>query len=201
MNDSSSATSSATSSASSSATFSGVAQRADELFDVVDDQDRVVRQETRAEVHRQRLLHRAIHVLVFDRAGRILLQKRSMAKDSEPGRWASSCSGHVDAGEDYDTAAVRELAEEIGVRVAEAPPRWLRAGPCRETGREFVWVYRLEHEGPFALHPAEIDDGRWITPGELASEVAENPKAFARSFLYLWGLLREREKSGAATAP
>lgn len=172
------------------------AQRPDELFDVVDENDRVVRQETRAEVHRQRLLHRAIHVLVFDRAGRIFLQKRSMAKDSEPGRWAASCSGHVDAGEDYDEAAVRELAEEIGVRITEPPSRWLRASPCRETGWEFVWVYRLEHEGPFTLHPAEIDDGRWITPEDLARESTEDPKAFARSFLYLWRQLEAGGKFG-----
>ncbi|RRJ95134.1 NUDIX domain-containing protein [Opitutaceae bacterium TAV4] len=162
------------------------AQRLDELFDVVDENDRVLRQETRAEVHRQKLLHRSIHVLVFDRAGRVFLQKRSLAKDTAPGCWASSCSGHVDAGEDYDQAVVRELAEEIGITVTAPPPRWHRAGPCRETGWEFVWVYRLEHEGPFVLHPAEIDDGRWFTREELAAEIAERPRSFALSFLYLW---------------
>jgi isopentenyldiphosphate isomerase len=128
-----------------------------ELFDVVDDQDRVLRQETRAEVHRQRLLHRAVHVLVFNPAGEVYLQRRSAAKDTYPLRWTTSCSGHVDAGEDYNTAVVRELAEELGLSgvklgAGSGEPKaqdisvtkersafpalipLLKHGPCRETG-------------------------------------------------------------------
>src|SRR5690606_2272497 len=132
------------------------AQNQDELFDVVNEQDEVVRQATRGEVHRQRWLHRAVHVFVFDRQGRVFLQKRSMAKDTNPGCWSPSASGHVDAGEGYDEAALRELREEIGVELPAPPPRWLRLNACRETGREFVWIYRVEHEGPFRLNEAEI---------------------------------------------
>jgi len=90
-----------------------------ELFDVVDEQDRVVRQEARAEVHRLRLLHRAVHILVFNARGEVYLQRRSAKKDTYPNRWTTSCVGHVDAGEDYDTAAVRELAEELGLKGAK----------------------------------------------------------------------------------
>jgi isopentenyl-diphosphate Delta-isomerase len=87
-----------------------------ELFDVVDEHDRVLRQERRVEVHRQRLLHRAVHVLVFNSRSEVYLQRRSATKDTYPNRWTTSCSGHVDAGEDYDTAVVRELAEELGMK-------------------------------------------------------------------------------------
>ena len=90
-------------------------QNPEELFDVVDAQDRVVGQAPRREVHAKQLRHRAVHVLVFDEKGAVFLQKRSMGKDSCPGTWDSSCSGHLDAGEDYDAAAVRELREEIGL--------------------------------------------------------------------------------------
>ena len=77
-----------------------MAQKGDEYFDVVDVQDRVVSQAPRREVHAQGWLHRAVHVLVFNRAGLVFLQKRSMTKDMSPGLWDSSCSGHLDAGED-----------------------------------------------------------------------------------------------------
>ncbi len=166
----------------------GLAQSADELFDVVDEQDRVVEQMCRGEVHLRRLRHRAIHVLCFDRAGRVFLQRRSMLKDSAPGRWCASCSGHLDAGEDYDTAAVRELAEEIGVFVSgpEALERWLRLEARRETGMEFLWVYRLAYEGPFELHPAEIMDGLWFERSELTVAMRERPREFAGSFRYIW---------------
>src|SRR3954471_6704889 len=101
---------------------------AEEWFDVVNERDEVVGRATRREVHATGLWHRAVHVLVFDSAGRVFLQKRSMLKDLSPGLWDSSCSGHLEAGEDYDTAAVRELAEEIGVRLGSgnAPARWFR---------------------------------------------------------------------------
>ena len=89
--------------------------RATDIFDVVDRSDNVLRQESRAVVHREKLLHRAIHVFVFNKAGQLYLQRRSMAKDTAPGKWVSSCSGHVDSGEDYDKAAGRELIEEIGL--------------------------------------------------------------------------------------
>jgi isopentenyl-diphosphate delta-isomerase type 1 len=166
----------------------GVAQSASELFDVVDEEDRVVGQVPRGEVHLRRLRHRAIHVLCIDGGGRVFLQRRSMLKDSAPGRWCASCSGHLDAGEDYDAAAVRELEEEIGVRVAgpEALTRWLRLEARRETGMEFLWVYRVAHEGPFTLHPAEIMDGRWFTRDEVTLVMTERPRDFAGSFRFIW---------------
>ncbi|MFM9030724.1 MAG: NUDIX hydrolase, partial [Opitutaceae bacterium] len=91
----------------------------EEWFDVVNERDEVVGRETRREVHARGLWHLSVHTLVFDRAGRVMLQKRSLLKDLSPGLWDSSCSGHLDAGEDYDSAAVRELGEEIGVRLAD----------------------------------------------------------------------------------
>ena len=164
------------------------AQRGDEIFDVVNERDEVIGQSTRREVHARGLLHRAVHVLVFNARGQVFLQKRSMAKDSAPGCWDSSCSGHLDAGEDYLPAAVRELVEEIGLRVAglhELTPV-LRSDACADTSNEFVWVYRLQSEGPFVLNPAEIERGEWFAPAEITRAVAERPAEYARSFRYLW---------------
>lgn len=164
------------------------AQRDDEVFDVVDDRDAVIGQATRKEVHARRLWHRAVHALVVGPDGRVFLQKRSMLKDTSPGCWDSSCSGHVDSGESYETAVVRELAEEIGLTVI--PEHGLRAlfkvEARKETGWEFVWVYRLESEGPFTLHPAEVADGAWFTVEEIARGIAERPDEFTRAFKFIW---------------
>jgi len=168
----------------------GKAQSADELFDVVDEHDTVIGQERRAEVHARKLRHRAVHVLCFDGLGRVFLQRRSLLKDSAPGRWCASCSGHVDSGEDYDAAAVRELREEIGVQVAPgALRRWLRLGASRETGHEFLRVYRVEHAGPFTLNPAEIMAGAWYGCEELDEAMRKRPREFAGAFRYLWARL------------
>jgi isopentenyl-diphosphate Delta-isomerase len=184
---------------------SGPAQRADEVFDVVDANDVVTGQATRREVHARGLWHRAVHVLVFEPAEeterrathdgktavtgcRVFLQKRSMAKDTAPGRWDSSCSGHVDAGEGYAEAAVRELHEEIGLVVSgpEALTALFKLPASAETGWEFVWVYRIESRGPFALHPAEIERGEWWGAEELTRAVEERPGEFARAFRFIW---------------
>lgn len=158
----------------------------EEIFDVVNDRDEVIDSQPRSEVHRLGLKHRATHVLVFNSRGEVFLQKRSMKKDRQPGVWDSSASGHVDSGEDYDACAVRELREEIGLNIAQPPERWFKLDACEETDQEFVWIYRCEHDGPFTLHPDEIDEGGWFTPAEVTRWMQERPQDFASALLLIW---------------
>jgi 16S rRNA (adenine1518-N6/adenine1519-N6)-dimethyltransferase len=72
----------------------------EELFDVVNERDEVIGQAPRREVHRRGLRHRAVHVMIFDRRGRVFLQKRSARKDCHPYRWDSSAAGHLQVGVD-----------------------------------------------------------------------------------------------------
>src|SRR5215510_12485465 len=158
----------------------------EEIFDVVNDRDEVIGRQPRSEVHRLGLLHRAVHVLVFNSRREIFLQKRSMKKDRQPGLWDSSASGHVDSGEDYDACAVRELREEIGLRVSEVPERLFKLAASPETDQEHVWVYRCEAEGPFQLHPDEIERGDWFEPDEVMRWMKERPDDFASALLVIW---------------
>ena len=159
---------------------------AEERFDVVDEQDRVVGSEARSVVHRERLWHRAVHIFVFNAEGELYLQRRTKSKDTAPGKWVSSCSGHVDSGEDYDTAARRELGEEIGLYNPADFERVFKEPACRATGYEFVWVYRCHSEGPFTLDPDEVSDGQWIASAALNRWIQQRPRDFAWSFTYLW---------------
>jgi len=168
----------------------GVGQNLDELFDVVDEHDHVIGQATRREVHACGWCHRAVHVFLVNRAGRIFLHQRSLTKDSHPGLWNSSCAGHVIAGDDYDVTVSRELEEELGCTLVSAPRRLFRVEPCEETGQEFVWVYRGEAEGPFTLNPDEIQRGDWFSVAEVDAWTARAPGEFARSFLFLWPRVR-----------
>jgi len=162
----------------------------EEIFDVVNERDEVIDRKPRSEVHRLGLLHRAVHVLVFNSRSEVFLQKRSMTKDREPGKWDSSTSGHLDSGEDYDAAAVRELREEIGLVVvttrASRPQRLFKIAACAETDREFVWVYRCQAEGPFRLHPDEIERGGWFAPDKITRWITQKPDDFASAFRFIW---------------
>lgn len=170
----------------------------EEWFDVVNERDEVVRRATRRDVHATGLWHRAVHVMVFDGAQRVLLQKRSMLKDLSPGLWDSSCSGHLDAGEDYDTAAGRELGEEIGIRLAagERPARWFRVDACEQTGWEFVWVYRLDYAGAITLDPLEIQYAEWVSPAEVTARVLARPEEYCPSFKLIWPQVAARLQLG-----
>ena len=158
----------------------------EDIFDVVNERDEVIDRKPRSEVHRLGLLHRSVHILVFNRQGQVFLQKRSITKDRQPGLWDSSTSGHVDSGEDYDTSAVRELKEEIGLSVPKPPRRLFKIDAQTETDQEFVWVYRCEAEGPFTLCPKEIERGGWFGPDEVTRWMRERPEEFASAFRLIW---------------
>jgi len=158
----------------------------EDIFDVVNERDEVVDCQTRSVVHRLGLKHRAAHVLVFNARGEVFLQKRSRKKDRQPGLWDSSASGHLDSGEDYDAAAVRELREELGLELNEPLERLFKINACEETDGEFVWVYRCRNNGPFALNPAEIDGGSWLAPEKVTRWMAERPQDFASALLCVW---------------
>jgi isopentenyl-diphosphate delta-isomerase type 1 len=158
----------------------------EDIFDIVNERDEVIGCAPRSEVHARGLLHRAVHVLVFNSRGEVFLQKRSMKKDRQPGVWDSSCSGHVDSGEDYDQTAVRELEEEIGLVLSVPPKRLFKIDACAETDAEFVWVYRCQSGGPFQLDPDEIDAGDWFAPERVSRWIGEKPEDFAPAFMLIW---------------
>lgn len=116
----------------------------DEVFNIVNEQDEVTGTALRREVHRNpALIHRAIGVLVFVR-GKLLLQKRSATKDTFPDTWTCSVTGHVDAGETYEQAALRELQEEAGIRAA-TPLLLIAKHLFRyENETEFMTFYRYD---------------------------------------------------------
>ncbi len=158
----------------------------EEIFDEVNERNEVVGQRPRSEIHRLRLRHRAVHVLVFNDAGQLFLQKRSLLKDCFPGKWDSSASGHLDAGETYDACAVREVREEIGLVLERVPEKLFEITACPETGQEFVRVYFCCSNGPFALREEEIAEGRWHSPVEVDRWTARAAGDFASGFLLVW---------------
>jgi 8-oxo-dGTP pyrophosphatase MutT (NUDIX family) len=112
-----------------------------------------------------------------------------MQKDRQPGVWDSSCSGHVDSGENYDETAVRELGEELGLKVSAPLQKLFKIDACAETDAEFVWIYRCESDGPFQLHPDEIETGGWFAPDKVSGWIALRPQDFASAFVLIWKLL------------
>jgi len=143
----------------------------DELLEVVDAGGTVLGFARRSELHgNPSLLHRVVHVLVFNRGGQLLLQKRSRSKDVAPGTWDTSVGGHVAPGENEAAAALRELSEELGVPMADLTFLYCyRFSNDRES--ELVFTYRCEHEGPFDFNAAEIEEVRFWHASEIEERV------------------------------
>jgi isopentenyldiphosphate isomerase len=166
----------------------------DEIFDVVDLNDEVVGHKFRGEIHALGLMHRAVHVLLFNQRGEVFLQKRSMLKDTSPGLWDSSVSGHVDRGESYDVCAIRETEEELGYQVEKGKLRQIfKLSPCDATGQEFIWVYQAEAEGPFKLHPDEIESGEWFSKKRITDNIRTVKTEFSAAFRLVWEKFVEQE--------
>lgn len=164
-----------------------VGQSPDEVFDVVDEHDVVVGRAYRREIHRRGLLHRAIHIFWLRADGQLCLQRRSYAKDNCPGLLSSSCAGHVDAGEDYLAAAVRELREELGVTVSPAALSEVDYAPWHaELGNEFVRSYVLRGEHRTTLAAFEVDSLLWRTPAEVEAWARSQPEVFATPLTHLF---------------
>ena len=165
----------------------------EEIFDVVNERDEVIERRPRREVHARGLLHRSVHVLVFNARGDLYLQKRSMTKDCFPGTWDSSASGHLDQGEEYDACAVREVREELGYELDRVPNRLFEIAACAETGQEFVWVYRCDLEGPFKLQWSEVEAGGWFAPEVVTHWVEHRAIDFAPGFVLIWKTITKRQ--------
>jgi len=158
-----------------------------ELLDVVDEDNCVIGQATRGEIHKRHLRHRACHMIVFDLAGRVLVQRRGAGKDSGAGLWDSSAAGHVDAGESYLACAVRELQEELSLRIEEDDLQANILLPAiSETGMEFAQVYRLETDQQPTPDATEIAELRWCSKIELDEWMSAQPQEFTPVFRTIW---------------
>jgi len=163
----------------------------EELLDVVDAEDNVVEVKTRGEIHAQGLMHRAVHILVFNAEGELFLQKRSMLKDENPGQWDTSCAGHVDSGESYLDCAVRELEEELGI-VTDAPLEQLfHVQPSAFNGMEHSPVYRCDYDGELQLQAEEIDEGRWLNAVDMDALVSDSDSNLTDILRFIWQQFRQ----------
>ncbi|HWG91733.1 MAG TPA: NUDIX domain-containing protein [Candidatus Thermoplasmatota archaeon] len=151
-----------------------------ELLDVVNEHDEVIGQATREECHREGKLHRAVHLLLVNDDGEFYIHRRAAHLPLWPGKWTSSASGHVDAGETYDQAALRELKEELGVD--GKPRRELKFLYDGDEERLFVTLYSVPHGGPVTPDPGEIAEGKWVDLYDLIAWVGEKPEEFTPTF-------------------
>jgi 16S rRNA (adenine1518-N6/adenine1519-N6)-dimethyltransferase len=159
-----------------------------ELLATVDRNDQSLIPVDRATIHREKLLHRAVHIFILNRRGELLLQKRSYRKDKFPRRWDSSAAGHVNAGESYRDCAIRELKEELGITAALTD---LGRIPASEiTGYEFIEIYAGIHDGPVSWNYHEIETCGLFELDMIDLWIGRRPEDFASGFIECYRSVR-----------
>jgi len=143
----------------------------EELLDIVDINGNVIGQRLRQQCHSQPgLLHRVVHILVFNSNGELYLQKRTQTKDIQPGKWDTSVGGHLAPGEDFEQGAYRELEEELGITEVGLIHLYdyIWESECES---ELVRTYKIIYDGYINNNPLEIEEGKFFTIAEIESKL------------------------------
>jgi isopentenyl-diphosphate delta-isomerase len=157
------------------------AENAADSVILVDRDDRPLGTAPKLEAHRRGLTHRAISVIVRDAGGRLMLQRRALAKYHSGGLWTNTCCSHPRPGEDTAAAASRRLSEEMGFA---CPLTFLfrthyRAAVSNDLIEdEVVHVFGGRHNDMPDPDPGEVAEWRWVTADELAGDVAARPEIY-----------------------
>jgi isopentenyl-diphosphate delta-isomerase len=173
----------------------------EEQIILVDAGDREVGLAQKLEAHAQGLMHRAISVVILDRTGRMLLQRRALGKYHSGGLWTNACCTHPRSGETVEAAARRRLYEELGV---DCDLKWvLRTHYRAEVGNgltedEVVHLFVGAYDGAVTPDPAEVADYAWASRSELRARIAQDPEAYTYWFKYYMRSFADEMFSGLA---
>ncbi len=153
-----------------------------EYFDLVtEDDSKITGRASREECHgNPSLIHRAVRIMLFHPDGRLLLQKRSVKKKVQGGKWDAAVGGHVSCGESITEAVKRELAEEIGITLKESEEIsfFYTIKVRNDFESENITSFRLTHSGPFGMQEEEVDELEFFSMDELKRLLKLSPDIF-----------------------
>ncbi|MFA6305941.1 MAG: NUDIX domain-containing protein [Candidatus Gracilibacteria bacterium] len=160
-----------------------------EYFDLYDKNGKQLNQtKLRTEVHKDGDWHAAVDIWILNSHGELLLQKRAKQKESFPGLWEVSCSGHISEGEDSKTSAIREIKEELGLDVEERELKFLfkAKDTCITNKGTFI---NNEHKDIYLIKkdieiknlkpdPSEISEVKFMKIEDLKAQIEAHDKKF-----------------------
>jgi len=136
-----------------------------EFLDIVNENDEIIGVASKEDIYKKLLCHRIVHVLIFNNEGKMFLQKRSTTVSFCPDFWSTAVGGHVDTGETYHEAALREYHEELGITSAlDIVGKDFYTAP--NSPDKFLTTFKTIFNGPFYLNPNEVS-------GIIAFDIAD----------------------------
>ena len=144
-----------------------------EYFPLVNEEGKTIGKATRKECHSgSKMLHPVVHLHILNNNGDLYLQKRSMRKDIQPGKWDTAVGGHIDYGESVEEALRREVREELDV--TDFSPIKITSYIFESAiEKELVNTFRTVYNGPFNPDPEELDGGRFWAIDEILESIGK----------------------------
>lgn len=160
-----------------------------EFFNILNESGETIGTASRDECHDgSYLLHGVVHVLVFNSAGELVLQKRSENKHIQPGKWDTSVGGHIHCKETIEEALERESKEELGISGANMEKLYEYI-LTSEVEKEYVTTFRCIWDGPIVYQESEIDDIRFFLPQDIEHLLGTG--FFTPNFEEEWGYYKK----------
>jgi len=176
---------------------------ADELVDVCDENNNLTGiQKFKSEAHKAGLWHRAAHIWIYNPKGDILLQLRAKDKELHPDMWDISAAGHVRAGEEPIISGLREIEEEIGLKVKKEELEFFRIQKYRSTFRnlknnEFHYIYFFKFNGDvrtLSMQDGEVQSIRFLSLDKIEDELRTRPERYVPHGGYWTEVINEIRK-------
>lgn len=160
----------------------------EEIFPLVDEEGNTIGEAPRHLCHdgKSFLLHPVVHLHVFNSKGELFLQKRSLSKDIQPGKWDTSVGGHMSPGEKVGEALAREAHEELGIESFD--PVFLGKYVWKSSReKELISSFSVIYDKIPVIDPVEIDEGRFWSLQEIRNNIGKN--TFTPNFEHEFNLL------------
>lgn len=154
-----------------------------EYLDIVNEKDEVISRATMEEIYAKKLMHRIVHILIFNSQGEMALQLRSKYKSFCPIHWSTTVGGHVFSGESYEEAALREFQEELGIQqpIISKYKDFYNDG---KNLKKILVTFEIKYDCPFNINPAEVQKVEFFTLEQIQKMINQGEK-FHPELLFL----------------
>lgn len=147
----------------------------DELLDIVDDADNIIGKANRKEIYGKQHQHRIVHVLVFNDKGEMGLQLRPKNARFCPNGWSTTVGGHVLSGETYEQAAIREMAEELGIK-CKVTLFFKDMFVGEDCHNKILGTFKAIYDGPFKPNPREVEKIEFFSLDQIQEMINRGEK-------------------------
>ena len=155
-----------------------------EFLDVVDENDNVIGKAEKCKVYSDALLHRIVHIFIFNKEGKLALQLQGKNKKFCPLHWVTSAAGHAQAGETWKEAALRELKEEIGITAELKEIGKDKYHYANTKIKKIIGSFNAVYNGEFNINKHEVEKVEFFTLDEI-KDMINNGEKFHPELLFL----------------